>query len=120
MRLRVCLVLALVLLPILLAAQTATPSSKFVLDQVAPDLVTANSYTFKIYVDGSATGVGFPVTCTGTASPFTCAGSVPAFTPGTHSVTFTASNVAGESAKSAPFSFSMVIVPSAPANIRLQ
>lgn len=102
-----------------LTAQTATPTSKFTIDQGAPDLATATSYTFKLYADGSATGTVVPMTCTGATSPFTCTTAVSAFTPGTHTVTFTASNAAGESVKSAPLTFQMVIVPSAPANPRI-
>jgi hypothetical protein len=108
------------LLVLPLAAQTATPASRFAFDQVAPDLATANSYTYRYYADGATTGVALTVTCTGTASPFLCTAPVPAFTPGSHSVTLTAGNTAGESPKSVPFSFTMVIIPAVPANIRIQ
>lgn len=113
--------LGLLLLPALLLAQppTAIPGNSFSFEQAAPDLATANSYTYRIYADGATTGSVFAVKCTGTVSPFTCVGPVPAFTPGTHSITMTAGNVAGESAKSAPFSFQMVIQPAAPTNLRI-
>jgi hypothetical protein len=101
-------------------AQTATPASRFAFDQTAPDLATANSYTYRYYADGATTGVALTVTCTGTASPFLCTAPVPAFTPGQHSVTLTAANIAGESPKSAPFAFTMMILPAVPANIRIQ
>lgn len=104
-----------------LDAQTpATPTNSFAIDQSAPDLTTANSYGYKVYADGAATGSVIAMKCTGTTSPFTCVAPVGAFTPGPHSVTFTASNAAGESAKSAPLAFILVIIPSVPANPRIQ
>jgi hypothetical protein len=115
--------LALVLLVVgsVNAFGQATGASKFVWDQTAPSLSEANSYTYKYYADGSATAVAFAgVTCTGSASPYTCEVAIPAFTPGTHTIQLTASNVAGESTKSAVFTFTFVVVPGAPANIRIQ
>lgn len=101
-------------------AQTATPSNSILWDQGGPDVVTVNAYTFKYYPDGAAAGVAFTaaVVCTGTAAPFTCKVPYPAFTPGPHTVQITASNVAGESPKSAPLSFTFTVVPSAPTNLR--
>lgn len=101
-------------------AQTGTSTSKLVLDQQAPDLATANAYIYRYYADGVATGTVITMTCTGTSAPYTCSGSMPAFTPGPHAVTFTAANVAGESAKSAVVSFTFVVIPSAPQNPRVQ
>jgi hypothetical protein len=101
-------------------AQTATPTNKFAIDQAAPDLATANSYTYRLYADGSPTGVVIPMVCTGTASPFLCTASVGAFTPGAHTVTLTAANLAGESGKSNVVTFTMVVVPQPPANARIQ
>jgi hypothetical protein len=99
----------------------ATGTSKLVWDQIAPDLVTANSYIYKYYPDSSLTGTSLnPIVCTGTASPFTCSVSYPAFTPGNHTLTVTASNAAGESLKSIPFPFTFVVIPAAPTNIRIQ
>lgn len=103
-----------------LSAQTATPTSKFVIDQAAPDLATATSYTYKLYADGASTGTIVVMTCTGVSSPFTCTTPVGPFTPGSHSVLFTASNVAGESPKGAAITFQMILVPSAPTNGRFQ
>jgi hypothetical protein len=105
------------------AAQTGTPSSKLTWDQTAPDLATANSYIYKYYADGAITASPLTgVTCvTGAqAGVFTCSTSFPAFTPGSHSITLTASNVAGESVKSSPLAFTFVVVPGAPTNLRIQ
>lgn len=99
---------------------TATTSSKFAVDQAGPDLASVNAYTFKVYADGSASGQALPMTCSGPSSPFTCVATIPAYTPGSHTVTFSATNVAGEGAKSAPLTFQLVIVPSAPSNPRVQ
>lgn len=107
------------LLSIPLSAQTATPSSKFVIDQLAPDLQTANSYTYKLYADGATTGTVIVMTCTGLTSPFTCTTPIGPFTPGPHSVTVTASNVAGESGKATAVGFSLVVVPAIPLNLRI-
>jgi hypothetical protein len=114
------LVLALVLLSTPLFAQTGTPASKLVFDQVAPDLATASGYSYKYYADGATTGTALTgVTCSGTASPFTCQTAYPAFTPGAHTLQLSATNAAGESPKSSVFSFTFVVVPAAPSNIRI-
>ena len=98
----------------------ATPTSKLSWDMSAPSLIDVNEYVYKYYTDGSETGIVFPtaVTCTGTASPFTCTTNYPAFTPGNHTITLTASNIAGESGKSNPFAFTFVVTPGIPFNIR--
>jgi len=116
------IILLLLLIPIAINAQNATGASKFAWDQVALDLATANSYTYKYYPDGSLTGTTFTgVVCTNSSpSTLSCVVNIPAFTPGNHTVQITASNVAGESAKSSPFPFVFVVVPVAPVNIRLQ
>jgi len=104
-----------------LTAQTGVPGQKFAWDQAAPDLVSAQGYTYRHYPDGAIVGVVFvAVTCTGTASPFVCEALIPAFTPGSHTVTLSAANVAGESPKSAPFVFTFIVTPGTPANIRIK
>jgi hypothetical protein len=104
-----------------LEAQTiGTPASRIAFEQIAPDLATAQSYVYRYYADGSATGTVLAVTCEGSASPFLCNGAIPAFTPGPHSLTLTASNGAGESPKSAPLSFTFVVIPATPQNPRIQ
>ncbi len=119
---RFALVFVLLLLPaVLLAQTTGVPGQKFAWDQAAPDLASAQSYTYKHYDDGATTGVAFAtVTCTGTVSPFQCEVPIPAFTPGSHTTAFTATNVAGESAKSAVFTFTFVVTPGVPANIHIK
>lgn len=102
------------------SAQTGTPASQFVVDQAAPDLATSSSLVFKRYDDGATTGIATTFTCTGTASPFVCKAPFPAYTPGPHSVTFSASNAAGESPKSVPLTFTFVVIPATPANPRIQ
>lgn len=110
-------------LPIPAAAQTAvTPASKLVWDIAAPDLATANSYTWKTYADNAATGTPLPgVTCvaSATAGSFVCSSAFPAFTPGvSHTITISATNAAGEGPKSDPLSFTFVMVPNKPTNLR--
>ena len=118
---RLCMALVFLGLSSLSIAQTAIPTSKFAWDQSAPTLADANNYTYKLYTDGSVTSATLSgVVCSGTTNPFVCTVNVPAFAPGSHAVQFTATNVAGESAKSAIFSFTMVIQPAAPANVRIQ
>ena len=97
----------------------ATPSSKLLFDQIGPSLIEVNSYTYKYYPDGNSVGTNLVVTCTGTTSPFICSAAFPAFTPGSHNLTLTASNTAGESAKSSPFAFVFVVIPAVPSNIRI-
>jgi len=90
-------------------------NQRFAWDQEAPTLADAQGYP-----DGSSTGIAFTgVTCTGTSSPFVCSAPIPAFTPGNHNITITASNVAGETAKSDPFAFSFVVTPAVPTGIRI-
>ncbi len=112
----------LVLLTVPAFAQTTgVAGQKFAWDQAAPDLASAQAYTYKHYDDGATTGVAFTaVTCTGTQSPFQCEVLIPAYAPGSHSITMTAGNVAGESVKSAPFVFTFVVTPGAPAGIHIK
>lgn len=116
---KILLTLAIILLPIVGSAQ-AIPTSKFDFDQIAPTLAEAQAYTPKYYPDGATTGIASTITCTGATSPYTCSIPVPAFTPGAHTVQLTVSNAAGESPKSAIFNFTFVVIPSAPANLRIR
>ena len=117
---RVLLTLILVLAIPSISWSQATTISRLAIDQGAPDLVTANSYTYKYYPDNAIAGIVLSFTCTGTSSPFLCTTSFPAFTPGAHTLTVTASNIAGESPKSGILSFTFVIIPSVPTNLRIQ
>jgi hypothetical protein len=117
-------VLCLLVATVGLTAQApiGTPTSVFLFDQAAPDAATAQAYTYRIYVDGAATGQAVPgVLCvTGaTAGVHTCRMPFPAFAPGSHSVQLTAGNAAGESGKSTAFTFTLVAVPGVPGNIRI-
>lgn len=99
-------------------AQTAGPGSHLAWDQIAPDLATAQGYTYLLTADaGTATVVAG--TCTGALSPFVCTTPIPAFTPGPHTVVLTAGNVAGASLPSAPFAFTFVVIPSTPTGLRI-
>lgn len=114
--------LAMLIIPSVSQAQTTgVAGQKFAWDQAAPDLATAQAYTYKHYDDGATTGVAFAsVVCTGTVAPFQCEVPIPAFTPGSHTTTFTAMNVAGESVKSSAFTFTFVVTPGTPANIHIK
>lgn len=104
-------------------AAQAIPSSKFGWDQTAPTLADAQGYTYRIYADGATTGQALAnVTCvtTATAGTFSCDAPIPAFTPGNHTATLTASNIAGESAKSSPLAFTFVVTPAVPAGLRIK
>jgi hypothetical protein len=114
---------AVLFLPTNAAAQ-ATGSSKITFDQAAPDLATAQGYTFKHYDDSLTVGVALTgVTCAAKVPPvtgtFACVGSFPAETPGSHSLTLTSANVAGESLPSVPFAFVFVVIPTPPTNIKI-
>lgn len=117
---KLLLALLLAFVPTFVLAQSG---SRLVWDQEAPDLATAQGYSYFMRVDSDTTRYQLSgVVCSGTASPFTCyitqapAGlSVPS---GTHAITLTASNDGGlfESPQSAPLT---VMVPTAPANVRI-
>lgn len=118
---KVQLLLAAILLflPSIARAQ-ATPTSKVGWDQPAPDLATAQAYTYKHYDDGSTTGTNYTsVTCVGTASPFQCQTPITAYSQGNHSLTLTATNIAGESVKSNPLGFVFVNAPANPINPKI-
>ncbi len=121
-RLRIGLVLVCLAIAAVASAQSnASPTSKLAWDQAAPDLATAQAYTYKAYPDGTATGAALsPVTCSGASSPFVCTVPFPAFAPGPHTMTVSAGNEAGDSLPSAALSFSMVVIPAVPVNLRIQ
>ncbi len=113
--------LVLAILCLIPAISRAAQSPKTLLwDQPQATAAEAQALTYKYYADGATTGVALTgVTCTGTTT-VVCSVSFPAFTPGAHSIQITATNAAGEGAKSAAFSFTFVLVPAAPVNIRVQ
>lgn len=120
---RALLVCAACLVATAASAQTPPPASagkSFGWDQAAPSLADANAYVYKFYLNGAAVGViAAPVVCSGAASPFLCVTLIPAFTPGTHAIQATASNAAGESPKSSPFTFTFIVTPGTPSGFRI-
>ena len=100
------------------ASAQAAANKSLAWDQTGATATEAQAYTFTYYPDGALVGVVLTgVTCAGT--PVACSVPFPAFTPGAHTLTLTATNIAGESVKSNPFAFVFVVVPSAPVNIRI-
>lgn len=123
------LLFALVILCLASTAFAQTPvttANKIGWDQQAPSLAEAQAYTYKYYPDGATTGIALTgVVCTAVTSPTgtvvpQCEVAFPAFTPGSHTLSITASNEAGESVKSAPLNFAFVVIPSPPANLRIK
>lgn len=99
----------------------AVSTSKLAFDQPAPDLVSAQGYTYKYYPDGSTTAATLvSTTCSGTVAPFQCEAPFPSFTPGNHTLALSATNIAGESPKSSPFVFTFVVTPGIPVNIHIK
>ena len=101
------------------AQNPATGNNQIGWTQTGPDLATVQGYTYKHYDDASATGTAFlSVTCAAQTPPvagtFDCSAAFPAFAPGTHTMAISASNLAGESAKSSPLSFVFVVTPAVP------
>lgn len=116
------LILLLVFSASAFAQPQATPTSVFFFDQPAPDVATAQAYTYKLYADGSTTGqtlTGVVCAAGATSAVQVCRVPIPAFQPGQHSITLSATNAAGESPKSAAFTFTLVAVPGTPGNIRI-
>jgi hypothetical protein len=103
------------------AQPPATGTSKIGWDQAAPSLAEAQGYIYKYYPDSATVGTTLNlVTCIGTISPYQCEVAFPAFTPGAHTLTITAGNIAGESAKSSPLNFAFVVTPSIPTNLKIK
>jgi hypothetical protein len=95
------------------SAQVATTGNKLGFTEVGMTVAIANSATYKIYVDGAATGAATTGLTCAAGSPATnadCSVNLPALTVGTHTVTLTQVISAAESAKPTPFSFSFVVV----------
>lgn len=107
-----------------LAAQQppiATANSRLAWGMPAPDLASAQSYTYRYYPDASATGTVLnAVTCTGTAAPFACEVAFPLFNQGNHTLRLSAANAAGEGVPSSPFAFSFVGKPGTPITITIR
>ena len=127
MRLRMFgLVFCLSLIATAVSAQSATGSSKLAWTQAGPDLAAVQSFVYRHYDDASTTGIAMPtatVKCVEqvpvVAGIFECEVGFPAFAPGAHTLTLSASNAAGESAKSVPLVFTFFVVPSPPTILRI-
>jgi len=111
---------ALILVTATAVLAQAIPTSKLGWDQGAPTLAEAQGYTYLVYADGATTPLTLTATCVGTATPFQCEAPFPAFTPGNHTLTMSAKNAAGESAKTAPFPFTFVVIPATPTGLRIK
>lgn len=123
-KLKIVLIILVTALVVPTNAQTppiATANSKLAWGMPAPDLASAQSYTYRYYPDASATGTVLnAVTCTGTAAPFACEVAFPLFNQGNHTLKLSAANAAGEGVPSAPFAFSFVGKPGTPINITIK
>jgi hypothetical protein len=114
-------VILLTFTSVVYAQPPATGKNKIGFDQEGPTLTEVQAYTWKYYADTATTGIILTgVSCIGTVSPYQCEAPFPAFTPGSHILTLTTSNLAGESIKSAPLSFAFVVTPGAPINIKIK
>lgn len=107
------------------ASAQGTPNTRLAWDQTAPDLTTAQGFTYKFYRDGSTLGTALTaISCTASVatSPvgtFPCSVVFPSSTPGVqHSIVITASNTSGESLKSVPYTYTLIMLPAAPLNLR--
>lgn len=123
-RLKIVLIILVIALAVPTEAQTppiATANSRLAWGMPAPDLATAQSYTYRYYPDAAATGTVLnSVTCTGTVTPFACEVAFPLFSQGNHTLKLSAANAAGEGVPSAPFAFSFVGKPGTPINITIK
>jgi hypothetical protein len=119
---RILIAIAILLVSSVVYAQPpATGGNKLGWDQAASSLAEAQGYTYKYYPDSATTGTTLiSITCVGATSPYQCEVAFPAFTPGNHTVTLTASNLAGESVKSAPLNFTFIVTPGAPTNLKIK
>ena len=103
------------------AQPPATGANKLGWDQAASSLAEAQAYTYKYYPDAATTGTTLvSVTCVGTISPYQCDVAFPAFTPGSHTLTLTTGNIAGESVKSLPLNFAFVVTPGSPTGLKIK
>jgi hypothetical protein len=88
-------------------------------DQSGASLTEVQNYGYKMYIDNDVGGINITVTCAGTGPLFQCITDLPVLPVGTHTIQLTASNFAGESAKSLPFVFDSVITPAPPVSMRI-
>ena len=117
---RIAVLLALLLLPSVLHAQTTVRTGmELVWDQDQTTAAEAQTFSYRYFVDGATTGdLLAGVTCAG--APVVCRAPVPAFTLGAHTITLAAENGYGGSLPSTPLDFRFVVVPSQPRNPRFE
>jgi hypothetical protein len=122
MRKATWLLAAVLLSPAVVSAQAPVtgPNVLVAWEQDTTDLTTAQGYTYNYSIDAGSYVVLPSHKCgtTATTGVFTCVAPMPATTAGPHSIALTAANIAGTSLPSTPLSFVMVLVPSAPRNLR--
>jgi hypothetical protein len=97
----------------------ADPNDQIAFDQSGASLTEVQNFGYKLYIDNDLSGINIIVTCAGAGPLFQCITDLPVLPVGTHTIQLTASNFAGESAKSLPFVFDSVITPAPPASIRI-
>ena len=106
------------LLTVSLQGQTPVRNFEWRMDLIST-IPTLQSYTYRYYLDGSATGgVLTNVVCTATAGPWTCTAPVPASITGPHTATITVAigPTTQTSSNSNQISFTdVVVLPTAPA-----
>jgi hypothetical protein len=111
-------ILSIILLAITtLSAQSAPiiigPNSVLQWNIAAPDIPTAQSFTYAVTVDGAAPITVTPVTCvaSSTSGIQQCSTPVSQLPLGSHTVTMTAASGSIVSASSAPYSFVDLLIP---------
>lgn len=101
------------------AVASAQSPTQYRWTQDGPDLNSVQRYSYRLYLDGSASFTSALVaTCSGTVAPYSCTAPL-TLTAGTHTVQITAVNNIGESPKSAAITVT-VSVPAAPQNVQAQ
>lgn len=115
-------IVGLLLVATPVSAQTLTASSlPLWFDQPAPDLATANRYTYTLYVDGVAQSPALAVTCMEKLTPvpqlYDCTSVWPALTPGKRDIQVGTKDVL--EAKSVVTSFVFTVVPAEAKNLRV-
>lgn len=116
MRKMTTLALTAATIMVLACATMVTAASKLAWDMTsAPDAATAQTYVYKMFLDGSTTGVTLTsVTCAGSA-PVSCSVAFPSIPNGPHTLTLTAQDPSGpESAPSTVLTFKVIGTPGNP------
>lgn len=88
-------------------------------EQPGASLAEVQDLTYRIYQDALPPVVLTGVRCAAkSVSPWTCTAPFPTGSIGVvHTITLTASNAAGETVKSAPYTYVLVVVPRTPAKV---